>query len=238
MIFLTEDDIRTRCPQAGCTLTLAPGERLTPSAAEYASGLRITIQQCGVGGCPGPAAQQTSGSKPGAQTCGMTWLDEHTQVSKTHARIVLRGKIDTLLATATLAQTQFDPKDRLPSLLKECLADVTAWIMQILAAEVSGEAPQIKGMGGLDVEALHAVSREPSRYIGMEHCMADACLGGNVALVNWLRALTREVEVEAIRLLPGEHGICHALNRLSSALYVLMLLTIAAQKGHDVTLRG
>ena len=235
MFFLTEDDIRARCPQAGSTLTLSPGERLTPSAAEYAAGLRITVQPCGEEGCrarPGVAGQTA------AQSCAMTWLDEKTRVPKTHANIVLRGKLDSLLATATLAQTQFDPKDRLPSLLKECLGDVAAWIMQILAAEVSGEEPQIKGMGGLDVEALHTVSREPSRYIGMEHCMADASLGGNVALVNWLRALTREVEVEAIRLLPEQSGICHALNRLSSALYVLMLLTIAAQKGRDVALRS
>lgn len=242
MHFLTEGDIRARCPKPGCTLLLASGERLTPSASEYASGLRITISRCGEGGAGSPSSVAPGGSSSGsgpaqsAASCAMTWLDEKTQVPKTHSRIVLRGKLDSLLATVVLVRTQFDPKDRLPALLKECLGDVNAWIMQILAAEVSGGEVEIKNMGGMDMETLYAVSREPTRYLGMDHCMADASLGGNVAMVNWLRAKARETEIEALRCLPGESGICRALNRLSSALYVLMLLIMAAQKGKDVSL--
>ena len=246
MIFLTEEDVRARCPQPGSTLILASGERLTPSAIEYANSVRVTVSQSGVapaGACQTAAAEAPLAA-PSAQpvspacsrvTCATTWLDASTQVPKTHGRIIFRGKMDTLLASAILVETQFDPKDRLPHLLKDCLHDVKNWIMQVLAAEMSGQAPTIAGMGGMDMETLHAVSRDPATYLNTEHCMADASQGGNVALVNWLRALTRETEIAALRNLPGDSPVCCALNRLSSALYVLMLLTMAAQKGKDVS---
>ena len=242
MVFLTEDDVRARCPKPGSTLNLGPGERLTPSAAEYASNLRVTVLggslpvgtggvagTAGTGGTAGPAPRPVSGS------CAMTWLNADTQVPKTSGIIIFRGKMDTLMASVVLAQTQFDPKDRLPGLLKECLRDVKNWVMQVLAAEMAGTEPQIAGMAGMDVDTLHAVSREPAKYLGIDHCMAHESQGGNVALVNWLRALVRETEIAALRNLPGESPICCALNRLSSALYVLMLLTMAAQAGKDLS---
>jgi ethanolamine utilization cobalamin adenosyltransferase len=165
----------------------------------------------------------------------MTWLNADAQVPKTHGHIIFRGKMDSLLASTMLVQTQFDPKNRLPGLLKESLRDVKNWVMQVLAAEMSGKAPEIAGMAGMDMDALHVVSRDPAKYLGMEHCMAHESQGGNVALVNWLRALAREAEIAALRNRPGDSPVCCALNRLSSALYVLMLLTMAAQAGKDLS---
>jgi len=245
MLFLTEDDVRARCSQPGSTLALGPTERLTPSAAEYASTLRITVTGGGAsvgvptGGSDAPAKPAAHAcvapAKGGSNSCAMTWLNADTQVPKTCGGIIFRGKMDTLLASVMLVQTQFDPKDRLPALLKECLLDVKNWVMQILAAEMSGTTPEITGMAGMDMETLHAVSRNPSKYLGMEHCMAHEAQGGNVALINWLRALVRETEIAALRNLPGDCPACCALNRLSSALYVLMLLTMAAQAGKDLS---
>ena len=236
MVFLTEDDIRARCPKPGSTLSLAPGERLTPSASEYANSVRIVVAAASetpsAGTCMAPPP---TGSAASPASCAMTWLNAETQVPKTCGCIIFRGKMDTLLASAMLVQTQFDPKDRLPGILKDCLRDVKNWIMQVLAAEMSGCAPEISGMAGMDMDTLHAVSRDPAKYIGMEHCMAHESQGGNVALVNWLRAQVRETEISALRNLPGESPVCCALNRLSSALYVLMLLTMAAQAGKDLS---
>jgi len=235
MLFLTEDDVRARCPQPGSTLTLGPGERLTPSAAEYASTLRVTVVGGGAPSVPAGGSCATPAPARGAPSCAMTWLNADAQVPKTSGSIIFRGKMDSLLASVMLAQTQFDPKGRLPALLRECLLDVKNWVMQILAAEMSGQAPEITGMAGMDMETLHAVSRNPAKYLGMEHCMAHESQGSNVALVNWLRALVRETEIAALRNLPGESPVCCALNRLSSALYVLMLLTMAAQAGKDLS---
>lgn len=249
MHFLTEEDIRTRCPQPGCSLTLAPGERLTPSAAEFATSMRVSILQGGPEACAPCAAPAVECVAPvadcapcaqsdAARSESMTHLDASCMVPKSHPRIVLRGKLDTLLATTVLVQTQFDPKNRLSPYLKECLADVADWVMQVLAAEVSGGVLNRCGMGGMDADTLHAVSRDPKRYLGLDPFMPNAGMGGNAALLNWLRALVREAEVSAAQSGLNRADIGNALNRLSSAVYVLVLLTLAAEKGVDVTTLG
>jgi len=170
--------------------------------------------------------------------CGMTCLDAATLVPKSHPRIMLRGKLDTLLAATVLAQTQFDPKNRLSPYLKECLADVADWIMHILTAEVSGGACASHTVGGMDASALCAVSRDPRKYLGLDPFMPSTAMGANAALLNWLRALARETEVAAARSGLERADIAEALNVLSSAIYVLVLLTLAAEKGLDVTKLG
>lgn len=234
MLFLTEDDIRARCPQPDCTLTLAEDERLTPSAAEYAAQMRITFS---------PEGESASPDAPRPIVCAagtecrvdMTRLDAETLVSKSHPRIVLRGKLDTLLASTVLVETQFDPKNKLSPYLKECLADVARWVMCVLAAEVSGDRCAPSGMGGMDTDALYTISRDPERYLGIAPFVPSAVMGTNAALCNWLRALVREAEVAAVSCGVERADVTASLNRLSSAVYVLVLLTLAAESGADVT---
>lgn len=240
MHFLTEDDIRTRCPNPGCSLTLGVNERLTPSAAEFVTQMRVTVERSE---CPAPQAQpcakETHPCAVGAEgRGGMTYLDAATLVPKSHPRIMLRGKLDTLLAATVLAQTQFDSRNRLSPYLKECLADVADWIMHILTAEVSGGTCDFRTVGGMDAPVLCAVSRDPQKYLGLDPFMPSAAMGANAALLNWLRALARETEVAAARSGLERADIAEALNVLSSAVYVLVLLTLAAEKGLDVTKLG
>lgn len=237
MNFLTEDDIRSRNLAAGGVLTLAPGERLTPSAAEYAAQQRLRVEQGG--SVPAAACSEAEGGCPAAQACEcedsqeLTYLDKTTRVPKNHPSIVMRGRLDSLLAHLVLVQTQFDPKDRQPAFLKQCLADLHAWVMLTLKGEITGEAVCPQGMGGMDPETLRLISREPAKYLGLEHFAAEAALGGNVALLNWLRASVRETEVAAVSCSGNLDVIC-SLNRLSSAVYVLMLLTLAVERGLDL----
>lgn len=229
MHFLTEDDVRARCPQPGCTLSLAANERLTPSAAEFASRMRATIVH-------GNAVAKSGEPEGDGAACGegMTRLDAATVVVKNHPRIVLRGKLDTLLASVILVQTRFDPDNRLSPYLKECLADMANWIMGTLSAEVSGNPCAAGSMGGMDVSVLHAVSREPRKYFGLDPFVPSAAMGANAALVNWLRALTREAEVASVESGLERADIAASLNRLSSAAYVLVILTLAAENGVDI----
>ncbi len=253
MAYLTEDDVRSRCSKSGGALLLAPGERMTPSAAELAArmGVRVmeesdALRSCAScsGSCaaPAPAADRAcSGSCGGAcaaktasrppENQDMTHLDAATVAPKSHPRIVLRGKLDTLLSAVVLTQTRFDRQDRLPAFLKTCLADIKVWVMQVLTAEVAGDALAIPGMGGMDPETLRAVSHDPERYLGVGPYCPDASLGREAAQLNWLRAVTRETEVAAVQAGLGRADIAAALNRLSSAVYVLLLLTLAAEKG-------
>ncbi len=230
MNFLTEEDIRARHVQAGGVLVLHAGERLTPSATEYALQQRITVQQSDM-----PEGEATSCPSLGPCSANIetTLLDTGVEVPKNHPSIIMRGKLDTLLAQVVLTQTQFDPKDRKPAFLKECLADIQEWVLLTLQGEVTGQRVCAKGMGGMDIPTLHLISREPKKYLGLDHLAAHVSMGGNVALLNWLRAAVRETEIVAINCSKNMDVLC-ALNRLSSALYVLMLLTVAAEQGLDL----
>ncbi len=234
MNFLTEEHIRARNVGNGGTLVLNKGERLTPSASEYAKTLRITIQDNNVGENPGSCGEGVACS---ATSCNpaqeLTYIEDGVQVPKNHPAVTMRGKLDTLLSQLVLVQTQFDPKDRRPAFLKQCLQDLHSWVMLTLQGEVTGQSVCPAGMGGMDVPTLYTISREPKKYLGIDHLVAQGDMGGNVALLNWLRASVREVEVVAVSCSRNMDVLC-ALNRLSSAVYVLMLLTFAAEQGIDL----
>ncbi|MDR2054869.1 MAG: hypothetical protein LBQ10_03245 [Desulfovibrio sp.] len=230
MIFLTEDDIRQRSIAEGGELVLSASEKLTPSAKEYIRGQRLRVvaedaePQCGeeAGSIP-PGAERTG--------AGLTHLDAASMVAKTHPRIEARGKLDSLMAEIVLAQTLFDPKAKLPDLLKICLADLKEWVFQTLAAEISGSILPPQNMAGMNPETVRAVSRNPRRYLGMDHLTPDAALGVNMAFLNRLRTLARETELAVARAALCRNDIQESLNRLSSAVYVLMLLTRLAENG-------
>ena len=231
MNFLTENDIRSRNLAAGGAILLAADERLTPSAAEYAAQLRLRVEQGSAVSCaPENSAAEACECGPSQE---FTWLNASTQVPKNHQSIIMRGRLDTLMAQIVLVQTQFDPKNKKPAFLKQCLADLYAWAMLTMKGEITGESVSPKGMGGMDVDTLHLVSRDPKKNLGVEHIVADASMGGNMALLNWLRASVREIEIAAVTCSGNMDVIC-SLNRLSSAVYVLMLLTAAAESGLDL----
>ncbi len=256
MNFITEEDIRARNVNAGGILVLAKGERLTPSANEYAQQNRIQVQEQGVApaaascGCEAPTVSKpactAAPAAPQAQACTpasdascheLTFLEQGVQVPKNHPAVIMRGKLDTLIAQIVLVQTQFDPKDRRPAFLKQCLDDLHTWVMLTLRGEMTGETVSPAGMGGMDVQTLHVVSREPKKYLGIDHMAAHGSMGGNVGLLNWLRASVREVEVVAVSCSTNA-DVLASLNRLSSAIYVLMLLTFAAEQGIDLAKVG
>jgi ethanolamine utilization cobalamin adenosyltransferase len=105
----------------------------------------------------------------------------------------------------------------------------------ILRCEVSGEPLLPISMGEMDDETLHAVSHQPLKYLGHDHIVPEAGHGENVAQLNLLRALAREAELEAVRAFVTDSyqlsrgDIVHGLNRLSSALYVLLLMTLVSE---------
>ena len=243
MIFLTEDDIRQRAIERGGVLSLSVAERLTPSAMEYIREQRIRVVEGAAAQDAAIAASVPAVQEKADESCaktesigcqGLTHLDATSMVAKTHPRIEARGRLDNLMAVAVLVQTQFDPRGKLPGMLKECLAEVKEWIFQSLAAEVSGSILPPQSMGGMNTEVLRAVSRNPRQYLRTDHLLPDAALGANVALLNWLRAQVRETELAVAKAALCRTDIQESLNRLSSAVYVLMLLTHLAESGADI----
>ncbi len=162
---------------------------------------------------------------------------------KNDPRLKLRGKLDTLIARTVLIQEEFDPEGRCPE-LAACLKDIRAALGNALKAEVTGETMEPAGMGGLDAKTLHAVSHNPLRYLGIDHLLPESGHGLQTARLNLLRAEVREAELIAADIFIARDfsvtrpDIMEGLNRLSSAVYVLTLLTHLAEKGAPAALAG
>lgn len=258
--FITETQLRQQFSLAhGSEVRLPVGSKLTPSAAQLLSERKIRIKTIDSegrvfieedGSEKGPAHRVhplTGSNQRPANICGLchshvekktellTLLDNVNLVPKTHPRISLRGKLDTLIAQTVVVQTHFDDAEF--SVLKKSLADLRSYIGNILRCEVTGEALAPISMGEMDDETLHAVSHQPLKYLGHDHILPEVAQGKRVALLNLLRALARETELEAARAFAtvdfelSRGDILQGLNRLSSAIYVLMIMTLVAEAG-------
>ncbi len=258
--FITETELRQDFGLAhGSEVHLPGGSRLTPSAAQLLAERKIRIKYIDPEGrvfikendTEESAGQRvhplTGGNRRPANTCALchshvtkktellTLLDDEQLVPKTHPRISLRGKLDTLIAQAIVIQTQFDASGS--PLLSRSLADLRSYMGNILRCEVTGDELLPISMGEMDDPTLHAVSHEPLKYLGHDHIVPEVGHGSKVALLNLLRALVREAELEAARAFSTDtyevsrSDILQGLNRLSSALYVLMIMTLVSEAG-------
>ena len=258
MRFITEEELRARFGLGrGSELRLGHDERLTPAAVNLVNDRGIRVLHVDEEGHTAVASEEgqlkrvsvlrtdtTTRAGRRCSQCGghvaekpenMTHLDGETLVLKTHPRIRLRGRIDALTASVVLAQTQFDPKGALPPELSVWLADLRSWLGGILRAEVTGEPLPELGMGDMNFAVIRALSHFPDKYLGHDHIVPEASHGFNVALLNRLRAEAREVELlAASHPETDRHDVIQALNRLSSAFYILMLCTRISEQGRSL----
>lgn len=128
MIFLTEEDVRQRCELGqGGEFRLQAGR--TPDSGGHGAVAQSQLPRAparsvhrGSGAC---RRSQTRGSRCGSGLRPLrppnrasfpdgTYLDANTVVSKSHPRIFLRGKLDTLISSTVLVQTGFDGNNKLP----------------------------------------------------------------------------------------------------------------------------
>ena len=246
MRFLTEEDLRARCGLGrGGEIRLGRDERLTPAAQGLVNERRIRVLYLDDAGRVGaldasgeikrlPVLRTDAAGKMGKRCClcggavaakpeELTHLDGETLVPKTHPRIRLRGKVDLLTASIVLVQTELAAEKTLPPQIGVWLGDLRSWAGNVMRAEVTGEEIPEQGMGEWSFAVIHAVSHAPEKYVGHDHMLPDAAYGRPVALLNRLRSEAREVELAAARLLPERKDVIRCLNRMSSALYVLML---------------
>ena len=144
-----------------------------------------------------------------------TSLNASETVPKSHARIELRGKLDSLNAQIIFLQTLSGNHDYITD-----LEEVRGVVRELQACEAGGKI--FSGgfsLWGMSDEELHARSHNPDRG----HILPHRDMKAEAAGVNVLRTLVREAEVCACRAF-GDYDplrICHVLNRLSSAVYIL-----------------
>jgi ethanolamine utilization cobalamin adenosyltransferase len=193
------------------------------------------------GSRPEPGSGRRSGPEDAAPDAP-TRPDARSPVAKNDPRLKLRGKLDSAVALAVLIQTEFDPQGRYPAQAR-WLGDIRSALGNALKAEVDGGPMPPVFMGDMDEATLRAVSHNPMKYLGHDHLLPEAGQGTRIARLNLLRAQIREAELYAAdRYIAGDGVVARpdlmrGLNRLSSAGYVLMLLTHLAELGRKIAVR-
>jgi ethanolamine utilization cobalamin adenosyltransferase len=192
---------------------------------------------------PGRFPVVLDGAHPTCTTCGspvrdkpshLTQLDATTFAPKTDARIRLRGRLDSLhaLTLVTAARARADGWTELGGHLDT----LAAYCRELLAAEYHGRVPGTVSVAGLDEATIHHASHHPEEAVGLPHLVPDASHPEVLHWLNLLRCQVREAEVLVLDAYPAASSevadaLSRAVNRLSSAVYVLELRTAAAAGG-------
>jgi len=156
-----------------------------------------------------------------------TGLVGTTLVSKSHPRILLRGKLDSLHAQTVLTQCELSAAGAEEAIQAD-FGQVLRFICEIGRCEVLDETFMVDSLFGLSFAELREQSHNPQKYFGIAPMTRPECEYGKVyALLNVLRAAVREVELAAVTAFETEAGVTRpdlvtALNRLSSGLHILM----------------
>jgi len=169
----------------------------------------------------------------------MTALRGAELVFKDHRIIHLRGKVDGFEAVAM--ETQFFLNSKGYKKAAGDLGNVIEYVRKLMRSEVLCEDVPPMVLFGMDEAEIHERSHKPQKFYGFGHFMPIAIDDGEVVLrLNTLRTRSREVELcayEAFRNsqgIPDREDIVTGYNRLSSALYVMMLRAKAGEYGAGV----
>ena len=199
---------------------LGKGDQLTSTARDFLRRERIEI-------LPGSQARPEryrllSGGYVEEKPEHMTHLNGEVLVPKTHPRIRLRGKMDTLEAELILCQ-------RIPGAPEGALGEILDLSRKILRCDVLDEPLIWDTLCGLSEQEQRERSHMPQDYYGQPHFMPQASDGSVIAGLNRARCFAREAELAAVEAFSNREGnliredIPKALNRMSSMLYLLMI---------------
>jgi ethanolamine utilization cobalamin adenosyltransferase len=156
----------------------------------------------------------------------MTSLHGTTLVCKSHGIIRLRGKLDSLAAKILEVQLVFQRLGLLKGI--DDLEETLAFVRGIIRSEFLQEPLAPICLFGMDETELRRRSHKPKEFYGIPHFLTSIHDGEAVVLLNSLRTLSREAELEACKAYNADvcetkrPDVIFALNRLSSAFYVMM----------------
>ena len=218
MRYITERELRDQFASGVPDRYDVPsGCMLTPAARQYLLDLKLYRH---------PSPPQRAAAMPAAPGTRkpehMTNLNARTLVCKTHPRILLRGKLDTLESEILMLQCTCAEEWRAP------LKDALSLARSVLAAEVREIPVPAWTLDGMGPEEVHRCSHHPEEFGFPGHILPAPEHGLLAAQFNRLRAMTRETELAAVTAFwdgqkMAREDIVLALNRLSSYFYVLQL---------------
>lgn len=148
----------------------------------------------------------------------MTHLSGDILVPKTHPRIVLRGKVDTLEAELLLCCASATGE------IRNGLEEALQFTRKLLRHEVLDEPVTEVHLGGLMEQEIRQRSHRPQDFYGQPHFMPSPGDGLLLLQINKARSLARQTELAAAAAFPeGRTDLLQGYNRLSSYLYLLMI---------------
>lgn len=249
---ITEDFLRLELRNAQPETYYVPeGKILTPAAREYLQQRKIKIAK----GAPPEAAPAepaapaapAPAAAPAASTAKyrdhetgafymekpehMTQLFGNELVTKNHPRILFRGKLDSLQAMVVLDQALIAADGN--QKLVDDLGSILDNLREMMRCDVLDETYCRQTIIGLTHQELRERSHNPQKFFGIKQMLLpDYTMGRDYALLNQLRAAIRETEVAAATaFLTGSKctrpDIMEELNRLSSALHIMMCMYLA-----------
>lgn len=244
---ILREELRHKQPKTYC---VEKGKILSPAAREYLQQRKIAVVEAAfataqiskemkwrekVDDMSAHGAQRYVDYRTGAayekKPEHMTQLHGYYLVEKAHPRIVFRGWIDNLQAEIILAQA-VACKDHPETLVKD-LDELLAVVRQIVRCEVMEEPMASYTLLGLDADGLREHSHHPQKYYRIKQMLLpDYSMGEAYARLNLIRTKVRQAETIGTKAFwTGriyEHtDILEALNRLSSAVHIMMCKYLA-----------
>ncbi|MEG2096556.1 MAG: ATP-binding protein [Pseudoflavonifractor sp.] len=254
---ITEDILRTELrndqPES---YSIPEGKILTPAAREYLQQRKIKIIRGGVPEegprvvateiPPMPQVIMAAPEAPRAKFVDyetgafymekpehMTHLYGNVLVVKNHPRILFRGKLDSLQALVVLAQVNIAEGGK--QKLLDDLSDILGALREMMRCDVLDQEFRRETIIGLTHAELRERSHDPKKFFGVQPMvLPDYTMGKDYALLNQLRAAVRETEVAAANAFREgtkyvRSDIIEELNRMSSALHIMMCMYLAGQ---------
>ena len=244
-LILTENDLRSHPPAPGARqYQVEEGTFVTESARSWLEKRDIQLvilpkgRMCG-GMSRTPLPDRGSRTYLDAATGlplgrekpeEMTHLRGNLLVKKSSPRIAFRGKLDSLEAAILEAQA-LAHRQNAPA-VRDGLGEVLEQVHLVLGAEVKDQPLEEVPILGMDQARLRQVSHNVKGAFGIDHPIPSWEMGELALRLNTLRTQVREAELAAAVAFeaPGETprpDIIRALNRLSSAVYILFCKLLA-----------
>ncbi len=244
-LILTENDLRSHPPAPGARqYQVEEGTFVTESARSWLEKRDIQLvilpkgRMCG-GMSRTPLPDRGSRTYLDAATGlplgrekpeEMTHLRGNLLVKKSSPRIAFRGKLDSLEAAILEAQA-LAHRQNAPA-VRDGLGEVLEQVHLVLGAEVKDQPLEEVPILGMDQARLRQVSHNVKGAFGINHPIPSWEMGELALRLNTLRTQVRETELAAAVAFeaPGETprpDIIRALNRLSSAVYILFCKLLA-----------
>ena len=255
---LTEDKLKSLYKKEQFeTFTLEKGTIITPSARQFLVDKNITILSDGESKPKAEQKEKTvtqdvkeiikevpvspkyvgvAGESYFEKPEHMTQIFGNVLVRKDDNRIIFRGKIDSFFSKWLVVEKEFETYES--EKLNSDMESIACLLKELVKAEVLDlQLPEIKVLGET-LDKIKEISHNPKKYYGMPH-LFDISVKNSLTVLklNELRSLSRELELFGIKAFLNEKGsversdILKTLNRLSSAIYVMML---KAEKGEYI----